>query len=101
MSAVRAAFTVALPMVVYLVVVDRLHAYMNASSALRWSGPAVTSVLVLLCAASVVFLPLPMAVGAMGLCVAASIVSSAISVRHRTCPASTLEHSAQDSRVPQ
>jgi len=61
---------------VYLILVDRLHAYMNPEAAPGPRTAIVTAALILLCAASVAILPLAGAVGAMGVCLAGQVAAT-------------------------
>jgi len=97
----RAAFIVAIPVAVYLILVDRLHAYMNPEAALGPRTAIVTAALILLCAASVAILPLAGAVGAMGVCLAGQIARNTITAHRRECSGPAPDRSAQDAGMPQ
>jgi len=87
----RAAFIVAIPVAVYLILVDRLHAYMNPEAAPGPRTAIVTAALILLCAASV----------AMGVCLAGQIARNTITAHRRECSGPAPDRSAQDAGMPQ
>lgn len=96
-----AAFVVAIPVAVYLVLVDRLHAYMNPEAAPEPGAAVVSAALVLLCAASVAIVPLAAAVAAMAICLAGHITCNTISAQHRELRDVAQKRSAQDAGVAQ
>jgi hypothetical protein len=91
----------AIPVAVYLILVDRLHAYMNPEAAPGPRTAIVTAALILLCAASVAILPLAGAVGAMGVCLAGQTARNTITAHRRECSGPAPDRSAQDAGMPQ